>query len=272
MLRRLEPPVSPRRIADLVRIDASWRIWDLDAEMRYQPVVDALPPGRGNVCEVGSGVAGIARWTTRSIIGVDPGPDDRHGSVIAPDNLQRVVGSGEAIPLADRSVTACVAIDTVEHIPVEHRSRVLAEMVRVTSNGGRVIIIGPSGPAAAAADRRLLDLLHRRGVYGGWTTWLEEHIEFGLPSLHELDGYLRIVPRVERVTVRGELNLKLWWLMHRAALGLPPRVGPLRFVPHPTLLHAHLWAPLAILARQYRRGPFYRYMFVADIGSSRRNN
>ncbi len=265
MLPRLEPRVSPRSLSGLRRVDSEWRIWDLDAEMRYEPVLDVLASGGSRICEVGSGAAGIARWTTRPVMGVDPGPDDRHGDLVAPENLQRVMGSGDAIPLADGSVAASVAIDTIEHIPRELRDRVVAEMVRVTASGGQVIIIGPTGAPAAMADRRLLDLLHRRGTYGGWTTWLEEHIEFGLPSIEEVDGYLRSLARVQHVGVRGELNLTLWWIMHRIAMGLFPRVGPLRYVPHPIPYHAQLWAPVAILARRYRRGPFYRYMFVASI-------
>jgi Methyltransferase domain len=256
--------MSPRRISDLRNIDPDWRVWDLDAEMRYEPVLDVLPPVDGAICEVGSGSAGIARWTSRRIIGVDPGPDDRHGDLMTPPNLERIIGSGAAIPLGDGSVTACVAIDTVEHIPREHRAAVIAEMVRVTASGGRVVIIGPTGAEAADADRRLLNRLHQRGIYGGWTTWLEEHIEFGLPSQQELDGYLRSLPRVRSISVQGALNLRLWWAMHNAAMGLP-RVGPLRRVPHPLPLHAHIFSPIAILARQYRRGPAYRYMFVAEI-------
>jgi hypothetical protein len=154
----------------------------------------------------------------------------------------------------------------MEHIPRDLRAQVIAEMVRVTTSGGRVIVMGPAGRESAAADVRLLDVLHQRGVYGGWTTWLEEHIEFGLPSLEDLESYLYRLPRVRHVGVRGELNLRVWWLMHRGAMGLLPRVGPLRYVPHPMPFHAQLWAPLAILARRCRRGPFYRYMFVADIG------
>jgi hypothetical protein len=232
--------------------------------MRYQPVLDALPADEQEICEVGSGAAGIARWTDRRVVGVDPGPDDRHGGLTAPANLERVIGSGEAIPLAEESVGACVAIDTLEHIPRESRGQVISEMVRVTVSGGCVIIIGPTGPDAAAADRRLLDRLHRRGIYGGWTVWLEEHIEFGLPSRGELESHLSSLPRVGKVTVRGELNLRLWWAMHGAAMGLP-RVGPLRHVPHPLPAHAYLFSPLAILARAYRREPYYRYMFVAQV-------
>ena len=65
---------------------------------------------RGLVCEVDASAAGLAWWTTRPIIGVDPSPDDRHEGLITPDNLQCVDGSGN--PAAERSGTAPVAIDT----------------------------------------------------------------------------------------------------------------------------------------------------------------
>ena len=62
-------------------------------------------------------------------------------------------------------------------------------------------------------------------------------------------------PRVVRVRSAGYLNLWFWRAMHLAALR-GPRLGP---------AHAPVWGPFARLARRYRRGPFYRWMFVADL-------
>ena len=96
-----------------------WRIWDLDAELRYRPVATALPTASPlSVCEVGSGPAGLANWTKRQIIGIDPGPDEKHGEVDVPPNLTRVEGEGAAIPLDDCSVSAAVAVDMLEHVPI----------------------------------------------------------------------------------------------------------------------------------------------------------
>ena len=61
------------RHAALPDMGRPWRIWDLDAELRYRPVVDALPAIDLPICDVGSGRAGIAAWTSRPVIGVDPG-------------------------------------------------------------------------------------------------------------------------------------------------------------------------------------------------------
>lgn len=232
-----------------------WRIWDLDAEMRYWPVVDALPAGQEPVCEVGSGAAGLSSWTARPVVGVDPGSDERHGEMTALPNLRRVIGDGAHIPLGDESVAATVAVDTFEHIAPGLRRAVVTEMTRVTAPGGRVIIMGPTGPEAAAGDRWLLAALRARHHEPPWAVWLEEHAENGLPAREELYGLLD-QPRVTRVQSAGYLNVRFWQLMHVAALA-GPRLGP---------AHVPLWGAFAHLARRYRRGPFYRWLFVADVG------
>jgi SAM-dependent methyltransferase len=232
----------------------AWRIWDLDAEMRYWPVLAAIPPGEGAICEIGSGAAGLSSWTEREIIGVDPGSDDRHTDFVPLANLRRVAGDGARVPLADRSVAAAVAVDTFEHIPRADRQTVIDEMLRVTAVGGRVIVIGPTGPAAARGDAWLLDALRRRGPEPPWASWLEEHLELGVPTRDEMSTLLAR-PRVRCVTSAGYLNLELWRLMHLAAMR-GPRLGP---------AHAPVWGTVARFARRYRRGPFYRWMFVAEV-------
>src|SRR5204862_4003653 len=111
------------------------RVWDLDSELRYMPVVRALPQSALPICEVGSGPQGLAVWTSRKVIGGDPGDDERHSGLddrpLA--NFERLQGDGAHIPLPDASVAATVAVDTMEHIPGEHRQTVLEEMQRVTA-------------------------------------------------------------------------------------------------------------------------------------------
>jgi SAM-dependent methyltransferase len=232
-----------------------WRIWELDAELRYQPVVDALPGGDAAVCEIGSGPVGLTAWTTRHVVGIDPGPDDKHGDVASPGTLERIRASGDDVPLEDRSVAATVAVDVLEHAPPAARRPIVDEMVRITADGGRVILMGPVGPEAAAADRRLLDRLHGRGVYGGWTVWLEEHLENGLPALDEVLEYLAGA-RVRSIRVRGVFNLRLWWTMHLVAMGALPRLDR---------VHEVVWGPVAALARRVHTAPCYRTLVVADL-------
>ena len=238
-------------------MDRPWRIWDLDAEMRYWPVVDALAGVTGPVCEIGSGPAGLASWTDRQVIGVDPGGDERHGDFRALPNLERVVGDGAHIPLASDSVAVAVAVDTFEHIPQPSRHAVAAELVRITRPGGRVVVIGPTGPAARAGDAWLLETFRRRDRVPDWAVWLAEHVEMGVPTVDEMVSLFSDEPVVS-VAQTGVLNVRLWQVMHLAALR-GPRLGP---------AHVPLWGSFARLARRYHRGPFYRWMFVAEIGPS----
>lgn len=240
-----------------------WKVWDLDAELRYQPVVDALPESELPICEVGSGPAGLAAWTRRPVIGVDPGEDARHGVDSPPTNMKRVFAAGAELPLPDRSVCAAVAVDTFEHIPRAERGQVLEEMKRVTAPGGRLLIIGPCGEAAAAADRRLLARWESVAPSGNIAAWLREHVEQGLPSVEELVGLIGS-ERVASIRTTGAFNIHLWWTMHRVTLGDFPQ-------PRGThLIHHLLWSPLAVLARTTKRGPHYRQLIVADLTEEER--
>ena len=101
-------------------------------------------------------------------------------------------------------------------------------MKRVVADGGRLIIIGPTGPAAAAADAKVLSRWRARGDHRGVVEWLSEREQLGLPSVDDLVGYLK-GERVQSVCVRGVFNVQLWWLMHRALLGdFPARARPMR--------------------------------------------
>jgi SAM-dependent methyltransferase len=246
-----------RRVVNRMK---SWKVWQLDSELRYSPVVNALPISALPICEVGSGPTGLAAWTPRIVIGVDPGADDRHGDVNIAPNFQRVEGDGANIPLPDASVSAAVAVDTFEHIPHEARAAVVSEMKRVVVDGGRLIMIGPTGPAAAAADAKVLSRWRERGETSGVVEWLSEHQQLGLPAVDELVCYLD-GERVRSVRVQGVLNVQLWWLMHRALLGDFSR-SRAAFAAQLLLTH-----PFSALARGWRRGPFYRYLVVAEIGT-----
>lgn len=236
-----------------------WRVWDLDAELRYVPVVRALPdPGAGPVCEIGSGPAGLAAWTDHRVLGVDPGADEMHGTIAERPNFERLTGDGASVPLPDGAAACTVAVDTFEHIPPAARGAVVDEMLRVTAGRGRVIIMGPTGADAAKGDRYVLERFRARDPGNLSAVWLGEHFDNGLPTVEELVGYLGH-ERVARVSVRGVFNLGLWRTMYRALLGDFPQVKGERYV------HHLLWAPYGWLARRLHRGPYYRYLVVADL-------
>ena len=230
-----------------------WRVSDLDAELRYVPVLRALPPGEP-ICEIGCGARGIAGWTPRRVLGVEPDADP--AAELLP-NLERVAATAGSLPFADAVMRATVAVDTFEHIDPARRAAAVAEMVRVTAPGGRVVINGPAGAAAARGDRAVLERLRRRGAGGGGSArWLSEHVERGLPAREDFERWLEL-PRVRRVRVRRVFNVRLWYVMHLAAMGALPRTGP---------LHGVVWGPFAAIARRWHRGPCYRLLVVADVG------
>ncbi|MCW2993583.1 MAG: hypothetical protein JWQ18_1078 [Conexibacter sp.] len=235
-----------------------WKVWDLDAELRYAPVARALPALDLPICEVGSGPAGLALWTDRSVWGVDPGADERHGGIVSPPNLTRVQSDGASIPLPDRAASATIAVDTFEHIPPAARQAVVDEMKRVTAPSGRVIIIGPTNAEAATGDRRVYDRWAAREDHGNILQWLGEHFENGLPTVEELVGLLG-TDRVAAVHATGVFPLRMWWIMHRATLGDFPQPRGFHLIHHLT------WGPFGWVARRLHRGPYYRWMVVADL-------
>ncbi len=237
-----------------------WKVWDLDAELRYRPVVEALPESPLEICEIGSGPVGLAAWIDHEVIGVDPGPDERHGALNSPSNLRRLRGDGAQLPLDDCSVAAAVMVDTLEHIPPPSRRAVVEEMKRITAPGGRVLIMGPMGVHASEGDRLVLERWRDRGQTKGVVEWLGEHLEHGLPSVEEIIEFLG-TQRVKTIRVRGVYNLRLWYTMHRVTLGDFPQPRGWHLVHHLS------WAPFATVARRLRRGPFYRYLITAELES-----
>ncbi len=158
----------------------------LNQALRYRRVTELLAAEpAGTLLEVGSGSRGIAGLISPAwkITSLDRSFDDygatRTGSG---DGVERVIGDVTALPFADRSFDAVVALDLMEHVPGELRAKALDELGRVAAN---VTIVGcPCGPAALESDRRLAARYERlRGQAPGWLT---EHLENGFPTAAEL--------------------------------------------------------------------------------------
>jgi SAM-dependent methyltransferase len=230
-----------------------WRVWDLDMELRYRPVVAAIPPAADRICEIGSGPVGIAAWTPLPVVGLDRLTEER---VQSPPNLELAHGDATRIPFEDESFAAAVAVDVLEHVRPSARAQVVHEMIRITKPRGRVILMGPTGSGAAKGDRKVLERLRAMGALGGSERWLSEHVENGLPTKAELETLLSH-PRIASVTGRGFFNLSLWYVMHLAAMGALPRTGA---------LHAVAWRPFAAVARRAHVGECYRRLEIAELG------
>ena len=168
----------------------------LNQLVRFEPVLAlARETGGRRLLDVGSGSAGLAPWLGPrwSVTTVDTSYDD-YGGASGPlaDAAHRLVADARRLPFPDRSFDVTVAVDMLEHVPAADRAAILAELCRVTAR--RVIVAGPVGSAALAADARLAELYRCR--LGRLPAWLEEHLEHGFPEPAEIEAALRPHGRV----------------------------------------------------------------------------
>ena len=185
----------------------------LNQLLRYEPVVRLLEPlGGGRLLDVGSGSYGVARWLGArwAVTAADVSFDD-YGGASGPvrRGARPVLGSAAELPFVDRAFDAVVALDVLEHLPMEIRDRAIAELVRVTD--GRLIVACPTGALALDADRQLYEFYRRRD--GNVIRWLAEHVEFPMPERDALLGALRPHGRVgflRHENARRHLRLMLW--------------------------------------------------------------
>jgi SAM-dependent methyltransferase len=96
----------------------------------YSMLARELPPGEGEVLELGSG----AGYCDRFIPGLIT-------SEIFPCPRAGVVLDAQHIPLADGSLRAIVMTDVLHHIP--HAERFFAEASRCLRKGGKILMIEP---------------------------------------------------------------------------------------------------------------------------------
>ena len=97
-------------------------------------------------CGEGYGSALLAS-VAASVVGVDVAADvvahakDRYRER---GNLRFEVGSAAKLPLADGSVDAVVSFETIEHLPREDQPRMIAEIARVLTEAGVLVLSAPN--------------------------------------------------------------------------------------------------------------------------------
>jgi hypothetical protein len=80
-------------------------------------------------------------------------------------------GSGLKIPVPDRAYDVVVSIDAIEHLPLEQRGGLLAELARVT---GSICLVNFPNKATMPAQELVYKLTGN--------PFVREHVEFGLPE------------------------------------------------------------------------------------------
>lgn len=114
------------------------------------------PRGDERALDVGTGAGALALALAplvREVVGLDPVPELLElARARALPNTRFVEGDGTALPFPDGSFDLAGTHRTLHHVGLAER--VLAEMTRVTSVGGRLLVVdqlAPAAPAAAAA-------------------------------------------------------------------------------------------------------------------------
>jgi ubiquinone/menaquinone biosynthesis C-methylase UbiE len=147
------------RTADLYAAAALAKDWSPLLELcRPLPVDRALDVGAGP----GLLSAALAPLVARAVA-LDP---SEALLAHAPEGVEAVVGSGEAIPFGDGSFDLVTAVNSLHH--VDDMAATLAEMARVLAAGGRIVVqdyLADADPQLAERwelVERLRDADHRR--------------------------------------------------------------------------------------------------------------
>lgn len=122
-----------------------------------------------SLLEVGSGPVGIGKFYTGPFVGCDVQFPIRPQAPMLP-----VAASATVLPFKDQAFDGVVVSDVLEHVPLDQRTGVVREALRVVR---KVAVFGfPSGPLAFEYDRKLLQTYERRQQ--DTPAWLEEHMHY----------------------------------------------------------------------------------------------
>jgi len=214
--------------------------------IRYSPILKRFPElfdSSLSILEVGSGDNGIASFLKRPVTALEL----RFGAAINPW-LQPIVGSVQEIPVPDNHFDYVVCVDVLEHLAAVDRSKAIQELFRVARH--KLVIACPCDAPAIEGERHLAALFTNSNL--GVPSWLQEHLDIGLPTVGEI--LRNLIDLKTAFEVEGSEGL----LQHYGGILLD------HFLPYSKkLLQAHAKkASVGAAIEAGRSDGFYSYMFT----------
>jgi SAM-dependent methyltransferase len=169
----------------------SLRRLPFDHYARYRLAADVVEVTRrgasSSILDVGGGPGSLSAFLPRDLVIAS---DLRFPSEWHPPAPSLVLADGGALPFPDRSFDVVVSLDTLEHVPPEHRPRLLAEAVRV-SHGWVLVACPCATEGVAEADAALLAYVRQKfGEEFETVEVLTEHLAFGHPDPDRVERLL----------------------------------------------------------------------------------
>lgn len=251
----------PRPLRGLARRYADWNYsWHADIALRYVPVEAALRQAGYldlqqqslRVLDVGCGSkGGVTSYVDVWTVGVDLSFNVER--VARHPRVRPVVGSGLALPVADRAFHAVLCMDTLEHLAPEERAQLTSELFRAVRDDGVVIAGAPCGLEARAVEAGINECYRAR--HGRDHPWLGEHLAH--PPLTP-EGLREMVAKAAS-QYHGDFDLML---VPNTNLELWQRLQSQGARRH---LHRLLYRPLWPWLRDRHEDPVYRQVCVVKM-------
>jgi GT2 family glycosyltransferase len=164
---------------------------------------DCFGPEPLRILDVGDPFGTIAPlFPDDTTVSIDVYADSPHR-----DHHTPLIGSGFALPFADGSFDIVACHDVFEHLPADGRNAFVAEMLRVSR--GPVLVLAPFADPRVARSELLVNGYFTARV-GHSLPALDEHYQFGLPTIETLTDYLTAESIEHKVHADG-------WLYHWVA-------------------------------------------------------
>jgi SAM-dependent methyltransferase len=254
----------PQPLRRLARRYTDWNYgWHADIALRYVPVEAALrqagyldrPAQALRVLDVGCGSkGGVTSYVDIETVGVDLSFNVVR--VARHPRVKPVVGSGLALPVADRAFDMVLCMDTLEHLAPQERRQLASELFRAVREDGMVIAGAPCGPEGRAAELRINERYRAR--HGRDHPWLGEHLAHPPLTAESLRALMAgAASRFQGnfdLMLAGNTNLELWQRLQSQ--------GALRH------LHRLLYRPLWPWMRDRHEAPVYRQVCVVWMAGS----